>query len=128
MIVVLFPDEFSQIIKKSAPQIETERLILGFDHVELGGKAAQHWNLPLAIQEAIEQHNTPPEPGAAKSLALLVYTANLLVSKAKLSDASALEEHEPIRAALAMLNVPIAQATCCADNGLKFADQVVSPS
>lgn len=127
VIVVLFPDEFSRIINESAsPLIETERRILGFDHVEMGGKAAQHWNLPVAIQEAIEQHETPPELGAAKSLGLLVYAANLLALEQ--SDESALEEHEPIRASLAILNVSIEQATRCTDSGRQFADQVVTLS
>jgi putative nucleotidyltransferase with HDIG domain len=126
VIVVLFPDEFSRIINEPAsPLIETERRILGFDSVEMGGKAAQHWNLPVAIQEAIEQHETPPEPGAAKSLGLLVYTANLLIVMAEQSDASALEEHQPIRAALAILNVSIEQAAHCTDSGQQFADQLV---
>jgi hypothetical protein len=82
----------------------------------------------VAIQEAIEQHETPPEPGAAKSLGLLVYTANLLIVKAEQSDESALEEHEPIRAALAILNVSIDQAAHCIDSGQQFADQVVTLS
>lgn len=129
VIVVLFPDEFSQIINESAsPLIETERRILGFDHMEIGGEAAQSWNLPVAIQEAIEQHETAPEPGAAKSLGLLVYTAHLLIGKAEQSDESSLEEHQPIRAALAILNVSIDQAAHCTDSGRQFADQLVTLS
>jgi putative nucleotidyltransferase with HDIG domain len=129
VIVVLFPDEFSRIINESdSPLIETERRILGFDHVEMGGKAAQYWNLPVVIQEAIEQHETPPEPGAAKSLGLLVYTANLLIAVTEQSDESALEEYEAICAALAMLNISTDQAVLCADSGRQFADQIVTLS
>ncbi len=129
VMAVLFPDEFSRIINESATSlIETERRILGFDHMEIGGKAAQHWNLPVAIQEVIEQHDTPPEAGAAKSLGLLVYTANLLILNAEQSDESALEDHEPIHSALALLNVSIEQATRCTDSGRQFADQLVIPS
>lgn len=129
VIAVLFPDEFNRIINEPASSlIETERRILGFDHMEIGGKAAQHWKLPVAIQEAIEQHETPPEPDAAKPLGLLVYTANLLILKAEQSDDSALEEHHPIRTALGLLNVSIEQATRCIDSGRQFADQLVSLS
>jgi putative nucleotidyltransferase with HDIG domain len=125
VIAVLFPDEFNRIINEpDSPLIETERRILGFDHMEIGGKAAQHWNLPMAIQTAIEQHETPPESGAAKSLELLVYTANLLI----LEQSDALEEHEPILALLAILNVSIDQAAHCTDSGRQFADQVVTLS
>ncbi len=127
VIVVLFPDEFSQIINESA-SIETEQHILGFDHMEIGGEVAQRWNLPVTIQEAIEQHETPPEPGAAKSLGLLIYTAHLLIGKAEQADESALEKHQPIRAALAILNVSIEQAIRCTDSGRQFADQLVTLS
>ncbi len=127
VIALLFPDEFSRIINQSAyPRIETERQILGFDNVEMGGKAAQHWNLPVTIQEAIEQHETAPSPNATKSLGLLVYTANLLIIKAEQPAESALEEHDPICTALAILNVSIEQATRCADSGQQLADQVLS--
>jgi len=129
VMAVLFPDEFSRIINESAfPPIETERRILGFDHMEIGGKAAQHWNLPVTIQEAIEQHETPPDPDAAKSLGLLVYTANLLILNAEQSDESALEDHESLCAALTILNVSIDQAAHCTDNGRQFADQLVTLS
>ena len=124
------PDEFSLIINESSsPLIETERRILGFDHMEMGSKAAQHWNLPVAIQEAIEQHETPPEPGSsAKSLGLLVYIANLLTVKTEQSDQSALEQHHPIHAALAILNVSIDQAINCTDRGQQFAAQILTLS
>jgi putative nucleotidyltransferase with HDIG domain len=129
VIVALFPEEFSRIINEPASLlIETEQRILGFDNVEMGGKAAQHWNLPTAIQEAIEQHQTPPEPGAAKSLALLVYTSNLLIVKTEQADDSALEDHESICATLALLNISIDQAAHCTDDGRQFADQVITLS
>ncbi|MDO9269497.1 MAG: HDOD domain-containing protein [Methylobacter sp.] len=125
-IVALFPDEFSQLINEPDPSLmETERRLLGFDNVEMGGKAAQYWNLPVAIQEAIEQHETPPEPGAAKSLGLLVYTANRLILNAEQSDQSALEDHESLCGALTILNVSSKQAAQCTDSGRQFADQLV---
>jgi HD-like signal output (HDOD) protein len=127
VIAILFPDEFSRIINQSAyPGIETVRQILGFDNVEMGGKAAQHWNLPVAIQEAIEQHETPPGLNTAKSLGLLVYTANFLIKKAGQPVESALEEHAPLCTALAILKVSIGQATRCTASGQQFADQILS--
>ncbi|MFI3155620.1 MAG: HDOD domain-containing protein [Methylococcaceae bacterium] len=130
VIVTLFPDEFSRIINEpDSPLAETEQRIFGFNHVEIGSKAAQYWNLPVAIQEAIEQHETPPEPGAVKSLGLLVYAADLCITKAEQSDESSfLDKYEPIRAALAILNVSIDQAVNCINSGRQFADQFLTLS
>ncbi|MDI1293882.1 MAG: HDOD domain-containing protein [Methylobacter sp.] len=148
VIVLLFPDEYSQIIKAfESPQAETERRLLGFDNVEIGGQAAQYWNLPVAIQEAIEQHETTPRPisgsNAVRSLGLLVYTANFLITQTERSDplviardgvyaanlpgaGAAFDDHESIQPALAILNVSIDQAMHCANSGRQFADQVVT--
>ncbi|WP_432740318.1 HDOD domain-containing protein [Methylobacter sp. G7] len=121
----LFPGEFNQIINESAtPLIETERRILGFDHMSIGGMAAQHWNLPVAIQQAIEQHETPPEADTDTSLGLLVYTANLLIVKAEQSDEFTLADHAPLCAALALINVSIEQAAQCTQRGQQFANQI----
>lgn len=129
VIAVLFPDEFSQLVEVSANfRIETEQKLLGFDHMTIGGKAAQYWNLPQEIQEAIEQHARHPEPAAAKSLGLLVNAANLLIVRAEQADETALEEHPPLHAALAILNISIDQATHCTNSGQQFADQVTTLS
>ncbi|MDP1666786.1 MAG: HDOD domain-containing protein [Methylobacter sp.] len=127
VIVILFPDEFSRLVKISAKfGIEEEQNILGFNHTTIGGKAAQYWNFPQEIQEAIEQHETYPESATSKSLGLLVYTANLLIVNTEQPDKSALEEHQPICTALATLNVSIDQAAHCTDSGRQFADQILT--
>jgi putative nucleotidyltransferase with HDIG domain len=126
LIVLLFPDDFSRISNEPHPnRIETERLIMGFDHVEIGSKAAKHWNLPVAIQEAIEQHETPPTPESALSPGLLIYAANLLVIAAEQGDDSDLERQEAIACVLDKLAIPIDQATLWANTSLQFADQIV---
>lgn len=126
IIVMLFPDQLSQLVETSAKfGIEAEQELLGFDHPTIGGKAAQYWNLPKAIQEAIEQHETPPGPNTGKSLGLLIHTANLLLLKVEQSDKFALEKHELVCAALAILNVSSNQAVYCAHSGQQFADQVL---
>ncbi|MGZ8175741.1 HDOD domain-containing protein [Methylobacter sp.] len=123
IIVILFPDKFSQLIKAStAFRVEAEQKLLGLDHMTLGSKAAQYWNLPVTIQEAIEQHETPPTPVTGKSLGLLVYTANLLILKSEQSDQWILEEP------LAILNVSNDQAACCSNSGQQFADQILALS
>jgi len=126
MIAVLFPDEFSQLVAVSANfGIEIEQQILGFDHMTIGGKAAQYWNLPQEIQEAIEQHEKHPDPAEAKSLGLLVNAANLLIVATERTDESVSEEeHRPLYAALDILNISTDQAAHCSNSGQQFASQV----
>jgi putative nucleotidyltransferase with HDIG domain len=127
VIVFLFPDDFSRIINEPHPdRVETERRILGFDHVEIGGKAARHWNLPVAIQEAIEQHETPPTQESTISPGLLIYTANLLVTEAEQGDGSGWERQEAIAHVLDKLDISIDQATPWVNTGQQFADQIVA--
>lgn len=129
VLVFLFPEAFSRILadhQPDIPLIEAERRILGFDHVEIGSEAAKHWNFPVPILEAIELHETRPTSDTAKSLGLLVYTANLLVSDAAQVENPSPELQEAIDFALELLNVPIEQAKLLADSGRQFADQIVS--
>jgi len=123
IIAIFFPDKFSQLIKISATfGIDAEQKLLGLDHMTLGSRAAQYWNLPVAIQEAIEQHETLSIPITGKSLSLLVYTANLLIVKAEQPDPWILEE------ALAILKISNDQAAYCVHSGQQFADQILALS
>ncbi len=127
VIALLFPDEYGRLIKEPKPvSLETERRIMGFDHAEIGSKVAQHWNLPLVIQEAIEQHETPPAPAAAASLGVLIYTANLLVKENGQNHDTGPVYPEAVSSALALLAIPIEQAACWADASRQFASQILS--
>lgn len=129
VIALLFPDDFSRIIHDPHPnRAETERRVMGFDHLEIGSKAAKHWNLPVVIQEAIEQHETPPQQGEEEtiSLGLLIYAANLLVTDAEQDDDSELEPHTAITQVLELLDISVDQATDWASTGRQFADQIVA--
>lgn len=127
IIVVLFPDDFSRILNESNQHLAiTERRILGFDHMEIGGKAAKYWNFPVTIQEAIELHETAPAHDSTKSLALLVYAANLLIAETKLADESSVEEQEAIRLALDILDIPSDQTALFVNTARQFADQIVA--
>lgn len=123
----VFPDEYSRLTKEPNPnELETEQRIVGFDHVEIGSKVAQLWNFPLAIQEAIEQHETPPAPGAAKSLGLLTYTANLLIKQAEQNDDLDSGYQKVIADVLELLDISIEQSKQWTDISRKFADQILA--
>ncbi|NOT10503.1 MAG: HDOD domain-containing protein [Methylococcaceae bacterium] len=127
IIVFLYPGEFSKIAAQSdQPLMLAERQVLSFDHMEIGGKAAQYWNLPIAIQESIELHETPPEPNDTKSLASLVYVANLLAIESKQQNESSLAREEAIRLTLDIHHIPLDKAALFVDAAKQFADQVVA--
>lgn len=136
VIVFLFPDTTDRIVNKhkgrfpsaqKVQAVEKEGRIVCFDHADIGAKAAQYWNFPLAIQKAIEQHERAPAPNAAKSLGLLIYTANLLVSDAMPWDESAAQgSQDTLGLALGILDVPSEQALLSADAGRQFAQRVIA--
>lgn len=127
VIVFVFPDEYSRLIKEPHPnRLETERLIMGFDHVEIGSKVAQRWNFPFAIQDAIEQHETPPAQGAAISLGLLVYTANLLIKETEQCDDFDAGQQEALIDVLELLDVSVEQSRQWVDTSQQFAEQILA--
>lgn len=56
--------------------ITAERAVLGFDHAEVGGRIASHWNLPSNLVQAISWHHQPVRNGRLFPLAGLVHLAN----------------------------------------------------
>jgi HD-like signal output (HDOD) protein len=127
VIIVLYPEFIKQIANESTLlSSATERQLFGFDHLELGGIAAKHWNLPLAIQESIEFHETPPAINNDQSLPSLIYVANLIIAGEKQFVGSPTEYEFAINSALEKINIPFAEAQIFANTGQQFADQIVS--
>lgn len=58
--------------------LEAERAVLGFDHAEVGGRVALHWNLPVPLAQAIAWHHQPVQNGQIATLAALVHVANAI--------------------------------------------------
>lgn len=55
---------------KDAPGIVVERVVLGFDHAQVGGMLAEEWNLGAPLHAAIRCHHEPddaPEDHAAEA-------------------------------------------------------------
>lgn len=127
IIVIFFRDEISDLLMAEKHlSVGEEKQYLGFDHTQIAGQAALHWKFPQAIQEAIEQHEITPAPDAEKSLALLVYTANLLIeiSESKTEEASTLPE--TLNRILEKLGISSTQAASCVNNARQFADGIVA--
>ena len=126
VIVLIFPNEYA-LLAKEPPylSINRERQLMGFDHVEIGSKVAQHWNLPWVIQEAIEQHETPPSTEII-SLGLLVYTANFLINTVEQNKTLAFLESEEVTKVLDRLSISIEELETCVNTSEQFASQILS--
>lgn len=60
---------------------EAERIELGFDHAELGGRICAKWRLPDPLAEAVDCHHAPgqsPENPQAAAVHLADFMANVL--------------------------------------------------
>lgn len=60
------------------PFYDAEKLILGFDHAEVGSKVAEHWNLPSSLCDAIAGHHHPLSEEKVSWLTAAVYAANII--------------------------------------------------
>ena len=127
IIAFLFPETVIDITSDpSRSVIELERAILGFDHLEIGAQAAKKWNLPLEIQQVIEQHETPPTKASTKSLSLLVYAANFLMLENEQLEEVFETPHESIDLALTLLEIPKDMTSAWVKNARQCADQMIA--
>jgi len=56
--------------------IELERAVTGLDHAELGGRIAEHWNLPDILYESIAYHHEPERASVEPCMAQWVHLAD----------------------------------------------------
>jgi len=60
--------------------IEAERMVLGIDHAELGGRIAGNWNFSETLIRAIRQHHLTDESTDIPDAAAMIYLADSLCS------------------------------------------------
>lgn len=58
--------------------LETEKLILGVEHAELGGRILQEWNFPESLVQSVRHHHDPMQAAPYESLAACVCVADLI--------------------------------------------------
>lgn len=73
---------FQQVIEKvnteHIPFMDAERLIIGFDHAEVGSQIGEKWNLPEELVESIAKHHNPSEAKINPKLTGLIHVADAL--------------------------------------------------
>lgn len=75
------PFFYRQKETKEPDLIKIEQEALGVDHTEVGARLAELWDLPETMKEVISKHHYPEKASGDPKLAMLVYLADLLMSK-----------------------------------------------
>lgn len=75
-------NEYNNIIEMVETEnisfLEAEKIILGFDHAQVGGRVAEKWNFPKELVEAIEYHHTPEKTKENLDLVSIVHIADAI--------------------------------------------------
>ena len=76
-----YPLFYRQAMEKNENVIVTEKRLLGMDHTEVGYLLARQWLFPESLVHVIRYHHQPDKQGEHKTLAVIVYIADLLLSR-----------------------------------------------
>ena len=76
-----YPLFYRQAMEKNENVIATEKSLLGIDHTEVGQLLAQQWLFPESLVHVIRHHHQPDIEDKHKPLAVIVYVADLLLSR-----------------------------------------------
>jgi putative nucleotidyltransferase with HDIG domain len=76
-----YPLFYRQAMEKNENLLTIERRLLGIDHAEAGLLLAQQWSFPESLAHAIRHHHHPGKASEYKPLAVIVYVADLLLSR-----------------------------------------------
>jgi putative nucleotidyltransferase with HDIG domain len=87
------------------PFHDAERMVLGFDHAEVGSKIAEKWNLPPMHCAAIAGHHRVELGAQAPALAAIVHVANAICKRQSIASEMDSPDVMPDAAALAELGL-----------------------
>lgn len=106
IVVTQFPSHFDAIMVHMSQHpctlVQAEQAVLGMDHAAVGHALTQHWKFPMALQQAVACHHTPPVPGE-EALTTTVRLANVLAHALE----STLEEDAPMTQTVAALGAAL---------------------
>jgi putative nucleotidyltransferase with HDIG domain len=76
-----YPLFYRQAMENNENVIATEKSLLGIDHTEVGHLLAKQWLFPESLVHVIRYHHEPDIKNEHKPLAVIVYIADLLLSR-----------------------------------------------
>ncbi len=82
-----FHEDFTRIVElmdtHHTAMVDAEIAVIGMDHAEVGYFLAQHWSLPMVLQEAVGYHHSPRRASEHQKLAALIGYADHIVRELK---------------------------------------------
>ena len=72
---------------------ETERLVMGFDHSEVGQALVKAWRLPDSLEAVVSYHHKPSQAKQFENEVAIIHIADIMVSSAELGHSG--DRHVP---------------------------------
>lgn len=73
-----FARVFEIVERQRVPFIEAERMVIGFDHAQIGEIVLEKWQLPPALAEAVGRHHAPLTASGASLLPHIIHVADAI--------------------------------------------------
>ena len=105
----LFPQVEGELRKHPAQLEEAERTVFGFDHLQLGRVAAESWNFPGDLVDAIAHHHHPELSREYYPKISVVHLANVVCHGFKFFTTQGEEPPATQESYLQDLNLPVEQ-------------------
>ncbi len=80
-VAKVYPLFYRKVIEEGESVMAIERRLFGIDHTEVGRLLAQQWSFPESLRLAIRYHHYPGKTAAHSPLAVIIYLADLLLSR-----------------------------------------------
>ncbi len=78
----LLEDAYNEVIRETEQAghsfLKTEKILLGVDHAEAGGRLLERWGFPDVLVSAVRCHHDPVQANPHKRLAACVYVSDMV--------------------------------------------------
>ncbi|HQA06659.1 MAG TPA: HDOD domain-containing protein [Syntrophomonadaceae bacterium] len=71
-----YHEVLDKVINDNMTFLQSEQIVLGFDHAQVGAQIAEKWNLPPELVETIALHHEPEKAQVNLQLTAIVHLAN----------------------------------------------------
>jgi putative nucleotidyltransferase with HDIG domain len=80
-VTAVYPLFYRNLMEENHDVIAVERKLLGTDHIQVGHYLARRWDFPEPLIQCIRRHHHPDAGAPQSELAVIVFLADLLMSR-----------------------------------------------